>query len=505
MREPGLERRQFLTRITAATVALMFPPVGAGATGHSSKPNFIIILGEAHGWNSVSMNSDPGLATSNAARTPNLDRLAARGMRFTKAYASSPRCMPSRAALLTGKTPAQLHMTFVVDENEGKDKLPVSDHPLTPPSCVLELPTSEKTVAETLKACGYATAHFGKWHLGRRDPSEHGFDESDGATSNRGPNGAAKPNPEQAHAITARGAAFARRQALAGKPFYLQLSHYNASNPDEVSPGMIDAYIKRTGETNMRTAAMRAGMEEMDATIGNLLTTIEELGIGDNTYIVYTSDHGGQGTKENAPLSGGKGTLYEGGLRVPLIIQGPGIKPNSVCSTPAVIHDLFPTIAELSKAPGYSASGLEGASLAPILLGDGAGTVKRPRQELVFHFPHYDHDPAGPGTAILMGDYKLIRFYETGTLHLFDLSQDIGEQRDLSASLPDKAKELTRRMDTYLAEVSAQLPTPNAAYRPGNRPVSEPPGRRQKRGGTGRGEMETPNGKGKRKRNAPDS
>ena len=479
-------RRQFLMstlgNAAISTASTLANPIEAA----KGAPNFVVILSEAHGWSSTSVASDPARPDSKNEKinTPSLQLLAEQGMRFSRAYASSPRCTPSRAALLTGKSPAQLHMTFVMDDSDARRRPNAGATSVVPPRCILELPDTETTLAESLRDMGYATAHFGKWHVGRKDPASHGFDESDGPTSNRGPNDNEKPNPLAAHEITDRGIDFARRQTRAGKPFYLQISHYSARNAEDVSPPVLDAYVKRTGATNPRVAAACAAVEEMDATIAKLLAALDELKITDNTYVVYTTDHGTQGRNENAPLSQGKGTLWEGGIRVPLIIRGPGIKPGGTSSAHVIGHDLYPTLMDLAGSQTPLPAPIEGGSLRNVLLSGGKGNVSRRFDHFVFHFPHYDHDPDGPSSAIIAGDYKLIRFYESGKRLLFNLSDDIGEQIDLAQNNPDKASLLERSMDEYLKAIGAQMPTRNespssqgqsSAPQPKDRP--RPPGK----------------------------
>ena len=192
----------------------------------AKQPNFVLVLGEGHGWSSTSVQMDDAVPASKSAdvSTPNLETLALGGMRFANFYAASPRCTPSRAAIFTGKSPAALHLTFV---GEGKaDNRGAANGKLLPPDCSIDLPTAETTIAEFLKANGYATAHFGKWHVGRTEPSIHGFDESDGPTNNGGPENVPNPHPKQLFGMTARGMDFMTRQVKAGKPFYLQISHY---------------------------------------------------------------------------------------------------------------------------------------------------------------------------------------------------------------------------------------------------------------------------------------
>jgi arylsulfatase A len=465
-------------RLNVVVVALCLS-FGAGAVA-AQRPNFLFIFGEGQGWTSTSVQMDDTLPASKGdiVRTPNLERLAARGMRFANAYAPSPRCTPSRASVFTGKSPAQLHMTFV---NEGRaDSGSIAGARVTTPRPVMEMPPAEVMIGGLLKRAGYATAHFGKWHVGRVSPKAHGYDETDGANNNGGPENVETPNPKQAFAITRLGMDFMDRQAKAGKPFYLQVCHYAGRGPEGALKETLES-VTRRAVTNPgkqgrdRGLADIAVMEDMDTTVGMLLAKLEELGIARNTFVIYTPDHGTQG--RNPPLTGGKGGVWDGGLRVPLLIAGPGIAPG-VCSHVRVTGaDLFPTLAELAGVPNLP-PGLEGGSLVPLLTGGGTGVVNRPREEFVVHYPHYDRDSEGPASAILLGSYKLMRSYETGERRLFDLSTDIGERNDLAKKMPEKAAELDRRLTEYLSAVGAQMPVINENIPPGQTPP--PDGKRKK-------------------------
>ena len=420
----------------------------------AGKPNFVLILGEGQGWNSTSARMDPNVPESASAvfRTPHLARLAEEGMRWTRFYAPSPRCTPSRATYLTGKSPAKLGMTFVTARAGSNPKL-------LEPEALLELPPRETTVAELLAGAGYVSAHFGKWHVGGIDPSGHGFAESDGATRNGGPDNVQHPNPTEAYGITERGVDFMERQAAAGKPFYLQISHYGGRSAADALEATNE---KARGWRIGRSAGAAAVIFDMDTALGAILDKIDELGIAGDTYVFYTTDHG-TGGAANGPLTQGKGSVWEGGLRVPFLIRGPGIAPGSVSRTAATGADLVPTLAELAGIDGLP-DGLEGGSLAEVLKNGGNGRVERPLRELVFHFPHYDFDPLGPASAIVAGEFKLIRFYESGERLLFDLSKDLGEKRNLAAAMPAKAAELDTRLSAYLQSVGAKLPRENPDY-----------------------------------------
>lgn len=420
----------------------------------ASQPNFIVIYGEGSGWasSSVQMDDRNPASKSSTISTPNLERLAAAGMRFSDGYAPSPRCTPSRAALLTGRSPAQLHMTFVGDGRRGllEGEFLDSGAKLLTPWPQLELPADTVTLAEHLKRVGYATAHFGKWHLGRVSPNQHGFDVNDGATGNGGPDNVSNPNPKQALAMTSKGIEFMERQAKAGKPFYLQLSHY----PNQPERG--------GGARPPKSADDETAI--VDQTLGQLLDAVARLGLGTNTYIIYTTDHGTPG--RNSPLTGGKGTVWEGGLRVPFIVAGPNVMAGACSHVRVSATDLFPTFVELAGVHETLPAGVEGGSFASVLKNGGTGEVKRPREEFVVHFPHYDKDAQGPASAIHVGGLKLIHVYETGALKLFNIASDSGERRDLAAQMPNKAKELDARLMAYLKTMNAQIPKPNPRFDP---------------------------------------
>jgi arylsulfatase A len=446
--------------------------IAGAAWAAEPRPNFVVVLAEAQGWAQTSVMMDDRVPESRSRifQTPAVERLAREGMRFTFGYAASPRCTPSRAAIFTGKSPAVLHMTYV---GVGREPGPVFTK-LIPPEPLLELPSGETTVAEILQPFGYATAHFGKWHVGRTDPSRHGFDASDGPTNNGGPENVASPNPKQAYGMTARGIAFMARAQKAGKPFYLQLSHY----PNQE---------RKEGGGGRDPDAVRADSDEIDRTVMQLLAAIDTQGLAGNTYVIYTADHGGQGRTGNAPLSGGKGAITEGGLRVPFLIRGPGIAGNVCSRVPVTGCDLLPTIVTLAGTTAPLPAGVEGGSLVPVLRDPaGRGTVRRVREELVFHFPHYDLGNGGPATAILLGGFKLVRNYETGTRRLFELERDPGETRDLASRMPEKVNELTARLDAYLKEINAQMAARNPNYDPAKASAADSDNRARKGGKGGR-------------------
>jgi len=469
-------------RLTAC--AACFLPIGlccqasAAPETTSDRPNFILILSDDQDWTglSVAMHDTVPNSKSDFYRTPNLQRLAEKGMRFTDAYAPAPVCSPTRYSLQTGKSPAQLQWTKASPVMTAAD-----GDKLIPPTIVRQIAADEITVAEILKRTGYATAHYGKWHLRGGGPGRHGYDEHDVDTSNQDAAPFVDPNPVDIFGITERAGAFMEKHARTGTPFFVQLSHHALHYPENALKSTLEAYRNRPPGKMHRDIQRAAITENLDTGVGMIMQKIDTLGIAKNTYLIYMSDNGGGGGGKSSarPVRGGKGSLWEGGIRVPLIVCGPGVKPNSFCHVPVVGYDLFPTFCELAGILESLPEGVEGGSLKTLLQNGGAGRVQRPNQELVFHFPHYQSGD-GPHSAIRLGDFKLIKFYETNDVQLFNLSEDIGEQRDLSKAMPDKATDLSHRLDRYLEAAAAQMPRPNPEYDP-NQPPQDRRGR--KRGG----------------------
>ena len=448
------------------------------AAAEKSALNFVFMLSDDQGWNGLSVAMHPDIAgsKSNFYQTPNLEKLAGQGMRFSNAYAPASVCSPTRASLQTGKSPAQLRWTKaspIVTAEDG--------YKLIPPMHGKELPTDETTIAELLKEAGYATAHYGKWHLGGRGPERHGYDESDGDTGNQDAAPFTDPNPVDVYGMSERAVDFMEKNTKAGKPFFIQLSYHALHYPENALKDTLKKYTRLASGRNEKDIQRAAITENLDTGVGMIIDGIEKLGIAKNTYAIYMSDNGAGGGRGS--LSGGKGSVWEGGIRVPLIIRGPGVPENSFCHRRVVGYDLFPTFCELAGVTRPLPDGMEGGSIVSLLSGSDQ-PVKRPREELVFHFPHYQSDD-GPHTAILLGDFKLLRFYETGEQKLFDLSQDIGERHDLSKEMPERVDELTGRLDRYLKEIGAALPVPNPKYDP-NKAAQDRGKQKKPRGGGGR-------------------
>lgn len=447
----------------------------ASGDAEAQPPNIILILTDDQGWTSMSaaMDKDLPTARSDYHRTPHMDSLAARGMRFSNGYAASPVCSPSRYSILFGKTPARLGKTVVRGPNHV-------DH------TQLSLPQAIKQADER-----YVCAHFGKWHIAV-DPKQVDYDASDGKTTNKEGeftngkpaewSGRSSEDPKLINHVTNRGIAFMKEQTAAGRPFFLQLSHY-AVHSDIVYRDKTLEQVKvwKQGEVHSN-AGYAAMLKDLDDGIGKFLAAFDEMGISENTYIFFTSDNGGMPLIPprkvygaplkrglNTPLRRGKWDLTEGGVRVPFIALGPGIKPGSQCDTPVVAYDLFPTCAEIAGLDKDLPSDLDGGSLAPLLRDPTKSSVSRPLAEtLIFHMPHYNHVGLGePHSAIRKGRYKLLKFHVSGRCLLFDMEADPGERTDLSSKMPKRTMRMEQILSKYLAAVDAEKPEQSFTWKAG--------------------------------------
>ena len=443
-----------------------------------SRPNIVFMLADDQGWNGLSVAMHPEVAASRGEifQTPSLEKLAAEGMRFSNAYAPAPVCSPTRISLQTGKSPAQLRWT--------KAAPPEAGHPLLEPQLIKQIADDEATIGEVLRKAGYATAHYGKWHISGGGPGRHGYDDHDGDTGNEQAYQFTDPNPVDIFGMADRAKAFMAKNSKAGKPFFIQLS-WNALHASENAlKATLAKYERLAGGSGNKRTSTAAITEDLDTGVGRVLEAIDQLSLAGTTYVIYMSDNGSGGGGRRGGLSGGKGSVWEGGVRVPLIVRGPGVAANSWCHVPAVGYDLFPTFCEWAKVPKASLpADIEGGSLTPLLTHDGQGEVQRPREELVFHFPHYQSGNT-PHSAIRVGDLKLLKFYEDDSVKVFNLAKDLGERDDLAATMPAEAARLRQRLEKYLADVHAQLPTVNPRY-DANAAAAQPPAR----GGGGKGGM----------------
>ena len=436
----------------------------------ADRPNIILMLSDDQGWSGLSVAMHPDVRGSrNAAHhTPSLEKLAAQGMRFTMGYSPAPVCSPTRISIQTGKSPAQLHWTKAAPPEPG--------HKLTEPRLIKSLAPGETTIAELLKTAGYATAHYGKWHLSGGGPGEHGYDEHDGDTGNEQAFRFVDPNPVDIFGMAERAAAFMKRSRDAGKPFYIQLSWNALHASGNARKATLAKYQASMQGANEKAVSVAAITEDLDEGVGRVMQSLDQLQLADSTYVIYMGDNGASGNRGSA-LRGGKGGVWEGGIRVPFIVRGPGVEPNSWCHTPVVGFDLLPTFCEWAGIPAAKLpANVEGGSFASLLANAGRGEVRRSRDFLVFHFPHYQGSD-GPQTALLKGTTKLIRFLEDDHVELYDLASDIGESADLAGAQRDTARQLNQELTEYLAAIDAQMPTVNADYDPSAPPVARKGGR----------------------------
>jgi len=440
----------------------------ASASFAQVKPNIVFILADDLGWR------DLGCMGSQYYETPNIDRLAGQGLLFTDAYAAAPVCTPTRAAFMTGKTPARLGITAVFDRDGG-------EMPLLPPDWPHALPHHENTIAERLRKAGYLTAHMGKWHLGPTAefwPETHGFDVNiAGCHLGRVPtffspyeNPRIADGPEGEYLTERLGreaSDFIRQHA--DTTFFLYLPFYSPHAPLEAPEATIDQFRNKEPDGGQRIPTYAAMIAEMDKAVGAVMNALEAAGVADNTLLVFTSDNGGVKTiwdveiTDNTPLRAEKFLLYEGGIRVPLIVRWPGVTPEGKKTQQlASTIDFLPTFLAAAGSPLLEAD-VDGIDLHPVFkLGDNA-LINRP---LAWHYPHYmPRQDMKPGSALRVGNYKLIHWLEDHRIELFDLENDISETKNLAAAMPEKAKELYQKLETWRNQAGALMPRPNPTYR----------------------------------------
>ena len=433
----------------------------------SRSPNIVLILTDDQGWGATSVLMDESVPESKSdfVRTPHLETLADRGVVFSAAYAPHPNCSPTRYSILTGKSPAKLQMSDIVARHRGAF---FEGNRIIPPPHVKDIADEEITIAEWIKheRSEYATAHFGKWHINGGGPERHGFDASTGETSNR-EGQREDPNPKRIFSITERGNEWMEEQVNADRPFYMQLSHYATHLAIHALDSTLEKVEARKPGKRHILAGHAAMSEDLDAGVGMTLKKIRELGIEDNTYVIYMADNGSYPLNNpgntNGPLHGWKATTWEGGIRVPLIIAGPGIEQGR--SRERVIGwDLFPTICDWLGIDSLPA-GLEGGSLNPVLRGVKNASVEREHPFIVVHFPHYQLEKGGqPSTAMYQGDFKLIKFWETGEYHLYNLKKDLSEMNDLAGKDTNRVVRMSRQLNHYLRTIDAGIPTVNSQF-----------------------------------------
>lgn len=425
----------------------------------AAPPNIVLIFIDDLG------ETDLGSYGSKFYDTPHLDRLARDGVRFTRAYSACTVCSPTRASLLTGRSPGALRVT---DWIAGHDR-PFAK--LLPPDWTKELKASETTLAELLRKAGYATASIGKWHLGDGSPTEHGFDVNIGGTHKGQPPSFFSPYKIPTLSDGPAGEFLSERltseaekfiEAHKDRPFFVYLPHFAVHTPIQGKPEVVDKYRAKTppgdGQKNVVYAAL---VESVDDSVGRLRAKLDALGLAKNTLLVFTSDNGGlSSVTHNLGMRAGKGSAYEGGVRVPLICHWPGTLAPGERSEPVITGDLFSTLLAFAGVP--TAPVEEFRNLAPSLRD---GTPIAPRA-LFWHYPHYHPGGATPYSAVRVGDHKLLHFFEDGRDELYDLRADPEEKQDLAAAQPEKAKELRARLADYWKNVDAQMPVPNPNHDP---------------------------------------
>ena len=424
-----------------------------------TSPNFILILADDQGWNgtSVKMMDNESGSKSDYFETPNLERFAQSGIRFSDAYASAPVCAPSRYSIQFGKTPARLSLIRV-----GMNTDHIDHEGFT------SIPKALKKINSN-----YRTAHFGKWGMGS-NPSVFGYDVSDGPTKNKDGNfdnnrsqweHVFKKDPKNIFSLTDRAIEFIDSSKEEEKPFYLQISHYAVHSNVESKEKSYAVLKDKPIGAQQKDLGFAAMTFDLDEGLGLLLNKIKELEIEDNTYIIYMSDNGSvpniPGAKKyeksyNFPLSRGKWDAYEGGVRVPLIIAGPGIKNDTESATPVSGSDLLPTIIDLAGNKTIALTEIDGGSFASILLNKNNKKIKRAVDGIFFHVPYKNGIALKrPHSAVRKGDYKLIKFQDDKSILLFNLVKDKMEQLNLASQKPEKVKELEKILDNYLTEVHA--------------------------------------------------
>lgn len=448
-----MNRRDFVAALAGGTLS----------AAPARQTNIVLILADDFGVR------DLGCYGNRYFATPNIDRLASEGARFTDAYAACPVCSPTRASIMTGRYPVRTGVTDWIPGRPSSERGPV-----VTPRTATELKLEEATIAEKLKPAGYRSAAVGKWHLGGNgfSPTDQGFELNAGGNHTGSPpqsktpyfgpwdlpNLRGEPGDFLTERLTQTASGFIQQNR--GNPFFLYLAHYTVHIPLNAPAAAIARHReKAAGRYNPVYAAM---VESLDDSVGGILSAIEGAGVADRTLVAFFSDNGGlryEGARkdavtDNAPFRTGKGHLYEGGIREPLIIRLPGVvRPGSLISTPVSSVDLLPTFCELA---GQRPGAVDGVSLLPLLKG---GRLKR--RPLFWHYPHYSNQGGEPGSAIRDGEWKLIRFYDRPRQELFNLRDDPGETKNLVNLQSSVVRKLSARLDSWLAGTRAIIPSKN--------------------------------------------
>jgi arylsulfatase A-like enzyme len=491
-----------MKKITFYLFCLIFCTTGIAAT---KSPNIVFFLADDLGYMDVSPNNP-----ATFYETPNLQKLADSGMRFTDAYAACPVCSPTRSSILTGQYPARTRNSDFFGAPNGHpnaESMPkdagdfgkAQKHPLWPAPYISNLDKSHTTLAETLKTHGYSTFFAGKWHLGSEGsfPEDHGFDINKGGIDRGGPYGGKKyfspygnpkleDGPEGEH-LPDRLASETAKFISTNKenPFLAYLSFYSVHTPLMGRPDLVEKYkAKRAALTIDKSkifgfdeprkvrliqehAVYAAMVDALDQAVGKVLQALDDNGIADNTIVIFFSDNGGLSTSEgwataNAPLRAGKGWLYEGGIREPLLIRWPGFtQPGSTCSVPLISTDFFPTLLDVCGKPQLTKQHVDGTSFISLLKDP---TTKFERAPLFWHYAHWGNQGGIPGSAIRDGDWKLIDFYWKKSPELYNLSEDLSEQHNLAKTNPDKVTTLQKQLNEFRKATDALPPTKNPNF-----------------------------------------
>jgi arylsulfatase A-like enzyme len=445
--------------------------VSAAAAG-ARRPNIVFLLLDDLGWR------DFRCYGNTFHETPNLDQLATEGVRFTNAYAACPVCSPTRASILTGKYPARLHLT---DWIPGRKQWPTAR--VLTPAFEQQLPLRETSIAEMLKPLGYRTASIGKWHLGGEGfrPEDQGFDLNVGGDQRGSPQSYFGPFDMPNLTATTKDDYLTEKLTEAAEkfidesagrsPFFLYLPEYTVHIPLEARQAAVEKYRQRLGGKDFPNPVYAAMVESFDLAVGSIRAKLAQRKIASETILIVTSDNGGlryEGSAkapvtDNSPLCAGKGHLYEGGIREPLLIYWPGVtKAGTVCDVPVSSVDYLPTMVEMAGGKAPPAGGVDGLSLVPLLRG-------RPgpkRDGLYWHYPHYSNQGGVPAGAVRDGEWKLIEFYEDGSLELYNLREDPSERRNLAVKEPKRTAELHEKLKRWRSSVDAVMPAPNPNYDP---------------------------------------
>jgi arylsulfatase A-like enzyme len=456
-----------------------------GASAQTTRPNVLLVVADDLGWR------DLGCFGSTFYETPNIDALAARGMKFTASY-TAPVCSPTRASLLTGRYPQRVGVTDYISRRNAAGPYQKKANGFLTPMCSDRLALEEHTIAEAFNEAGYATFFAGKWHLGPEGfwPENHGFDVNKGGWTAGHPSTGEKyfspygnprlsdgPAGEHLDERLARETmSWIEKNRQSGKPFFAELAFYSPHIPLMARHQLVEKYKKKADSLgsdevqfgqegarkvrlNQNHAVYAAMIETMDHALGSVIEALAQMKLADNTIVIFTSDNGGVSTSEgwptsNVPLRAGKGWLYEGGVRVPSIVVWPGnVKPASACDQPVSATDWYPTILQMAGLELRPKDHVDGVSFKPLLKGD-----RFDRGPIYWHYPHFANQGGFAGGALREGDFKLVQNFVSAKVELFDVSRDIGETTNLSQKLPQKTAQMLKSLTAWQKSVNAEFP-----------------------------------------------